>query len=281
MIRLALSDVDGTLLPFGQPHVSERTVAAIDAMQRAGVRFGLATGRDWVELYRIFRQNAAAFQTGILSNGKKVMVDNELVQITLMDHDALQRLVEVVREYPGTFVTAYPLETRIENPVYCIEATAEDVEPWQHDFTFEPLLVDGVPQTDIVASTIACPADQEVMDEIRVRGAQACPEFEFVQPAPHWCDVVPKGLNKGRVLPVLFDALGVAPDEVVVFGDAENDLAMLGAVEHSVAVANATPAAAAAARWHIGDVADDAVAQALEDIARAAATGEMPAFMRD
>ena len=43
---------------------------------------------------------------------------------------------------------------------------------------------------------------------------------------------------------------------------------MLRAVKNSVAVANATPEAAAAARWHIGDVRDDAVAQAIEALAR-------------
>ena len=69
-------------------------------------------------------------------------------------------------------------------------------------------------------------------------------------------------------------------DEVVVFGDSENDLPMLQAVENSVAVANASAAARGAARWHVGDVADDAVAEALLQIADAAAAGATPAFMR-
>ena len=34
------------------------------------------------------------------------------------------------------------------------------------------------------------------------------------------------------------------------------------------------------ARWHIGAAADDAVAEALHQIAACAATGEMPPFMR-
>ena len=61
----------------------------------------------------------------------------------------------------------------------------------------------------------------------------------------------------------------------MVFGDAGNDLAMFDAVENAVAVANATPEAAVAARWHIGACADDAVAQIIEQVA----AGEWP-FVR-
>lgn len=55
---------------------------------------------------------------------------------------------------------------------------------------------------------------------------------------------------------------------------------MIGAVPNSVAVANANEAVTAAARWHIGAAADDAVAEALHQIAACAATGEMPSLMR-
>ncbi|MEE0027476.1 MAG: HAD hydrolase family protein, partial [Atopobiaceae bacterium] len=52
-------------------------------------------------------------------------------------------------------------------------------------------------------------------------------------------------------------------------------------VPNSVAMANATPAAAEAARWHIGPSSQDAVADALLDVVDAAKTGGMPAFMRE
>ena len=74
--------------------------------------------------------------------------------------------------------------------------------------------------------------------------------------------------------------LGLSNDEVCCFGDAENDLPLLTRFKNSVAVANATPVAAKAARWHIGRADQDAVADAIFDIARSTAAGEMPSFMR-
>ena len=76
------------------------------------------------------------------------------------------------------------------------------------------------------------------------------------------------------------DALGLGLDEVTTFGDADNDVPMLESVPNSVAVAGASPEAASAARWHIGDALEDSVAVALEDIAEATTQGRMPDFMR-
>lgn len=72
----------------------------------------------------------------------------------------------------------------------------------------------------------------------------------------------------------------MSPDEVVVFGDSENDVEMLRSLPNSVAVANAAPEASRAARYHIGSCDEGAVVDALRDIAQAAPWGETPAFMR-
>lgn len=67
------------------------------------------------------------------------------------------------------------------------------------------------------------------------------PELDFDVPQTGFTNIMPKGWNKGAAALYLRDYLGVAPEDVFVFGDAENDLAMLEAVENSVAVSNATP----------------------------------------
>ena len=54
---------------------------------------------------------------------------------------------------------------------------------------------------------------------------------------------------------------------------------MLEAVHHSVVVRNASKEAVDAANYRIGLSADDAVADALFELAKAAETGERPAFL--
>lgn len=276
MIKLVLSDVDGTLIPLGEPHASRRTVEAIDALAGTDVRFGLATGRDVFELARLFAGSDSAYRTGILSNGKRIVVDGEVVRLTLIDNDALQRISEFLGEYDDTFATAYPAESDASNTVYCMGTKKEELVPWGERFSFTGVPVPRVPDVRVIGATIACAQDQSVLDEIKRRAAGLFPEFDFVQPAPHWCDIVPKGLNKGTALPWLLEELGVGRDEVMVMGDADNDVTILSAVEHAVVVANGTPAARAAARWHIGPCEEGAAAELLE--ALAAGNGSLTAL---
>ena len=86
MIKLVLSDMDNTLLPFGSHQVSDRARAAIAEVRAAGIQFGPATGRDYVELMRFFAGDESCFSTGLLSNGKKVVVDGDVRRLSLVDN---------------------------------------------------------------------------------------------------------------------------------------------------------------------------------------------------
>lgn len=278
MIKLALSDMDNTLIPFGKSHVSLQTLVAIHAVQAAGVEFGPATGRDAVELLPFFLGNSEYYRTGILSNGKKVYVRGELVRLHLMDNDAIREVVGIVREYPGCFVGLYPYHTQPDNPAYCV-GDLEQAMSYARRFRFRAIPVQSVPQKEFLGVTIACPLEDSAIEELKERVCTEVPQVDVVRSQPQWCDVLPHGVSKASGLAELEEAVGVSSDEVVFFGDAENDLTIMNAVPNSVAVANATPAAAAAATWHIGACADDGVAKALEQIAQAAQTNTVPKFM--
>ena len=62
----------------------------------------------------------------------------------------------------------------------------------------------------------------------------------------------------------LLDRLGVGPEAVLACGDAENDVEMLALAGVGAAVANAQPAALAAADVVVASNADDGVAEAIK-----------------
>lgn len=280
MIRLVLTDMDNTLIPFGEPSVTERDVAAIHAATAAGVRFGPATGRDEQELNRFFLGDESCYATGVISNGKKVKVDGELIDVHYIDNAALERLAQRFLDVPGTFVVAYPAKTDLSNPTYVIGATTDEMAAYERRFKFNGTMAGHVPDEPLIAATIACAGTPADMERTRTVARGLAPEFDYVSPVPNWFDILPHGVDKASALGVLLGALGIGADEVAFFGDGENDLAIMERVPNSVAVANAVPKVAEAARWHIGTCWSRAVAGALEDIAAAATAGEMPAFMR-
>ena len=281
MIKLVLSDMDNTLVPFGARHASPRTMEAIHAVLDAGVRFGPDTGRDYVELMRFFRMDEECFMTGIFSNGKRVRADGDYVQTTLIDHDVLVRLDEVLRPEPGMFLVCYPAETNLFNPAYGVGVSSAELAVFEARTSFVGGTVDEVPDIDFVAATIACPGGPERMERCRAIVAEAVPEVRIVSPIPEWFDVLPAGVSKADGLEVLLDALDVGLDEVVVFGDAENDLAIMRKVPHSVAVANATDEVLRVARHRVGACDSEGVADALLEVARATRAGEQPAFLEE
>ena len=277
MIRLVLSDMDNTLIPFGSEYVSERTVRAIHELLDAGVPFGPATGRDHMELMRFFQGDEACFMTGIFSNGKRVRVDGTYVRTVLIPRDALVKIDEALRPEPGMFLVCYPEDTNLLNPAYGVGTTAEELAVFEKRTRFTGAVVDEVPDEPFIAATIACPGPPERMDRCRAIVSEAAPELRIVSPVPEWFDIMPQGVSKASGLEPLLEALGITLDEVAVFGDAENDLEILRMVHHSVAVANATDEVLETARYRVGPVSEEGVADALLEIAR---TGELDIGVR-
>lgn len=280
MIKLVLSDMDNTLIPLGEKHVSPRTIAAIHELMETGVRFGPATGRDTIELLRFFDMDESCFQTGILSNGKRIRLDGSYVQMTLIPRAALERIDAALRPEPGMFLVCYPEQTNLLYPAYGVGTTDEALAYYARRTRFTGIAVDQIPNEDYIAATIACPEDPEHMERCRQIVADAAPDMRIASPISGWFDIMPQGVSKAAGLDVLLDALGITADEVVVFGDAENDLEILRKVRHSVAVANATDEVLATANYRVGAVTDEGVADALLEIARATRAGEMPAFLQ-
>ena len=280
MIKLVLSDMDNTLIPLGEKRVSPRTIAAIHELMGTGVRFGPATGRDTVELLRFFDMDESCFQTGILSNGKRIRLDGSYVQMTLIPRDALERIDAALRPEPGMFLVCYPEQTNLLYPAYGVGTTDDELAYYARRTRFTGIAVDQIPNEDYIAATIACPEDPEHMERCRQIVADAAPDMRIASPISGWFDIMPQGVSKAAGLDVLLDALGITADEVVAFGDAENDLEILRKVRHSVAVANATDEVLATANYRVGAVTDEGVADALLEIARATRVGEMPAFLQ-
>ncbi len=282
MIKLVLSDMDGTLLPKGGDHVSYRTIQAVRALADAGVRFAPATGRQSYELDKRFFGARECYATAITANGKRVYVDGELRHEVLVDPEVLVRLNAMLAFVPNAFLVVETADSwNGTRPWYCVGARAGDAEWFGRTVGFTAEACEELPSEPAISAEIACAGSDEQYEELIDRARELVPECEFATSQVHWCDVMPKGVNKGTALQVLLDELGIDSDEVLFFGDAENDLTLMDAVPNSVAVANATPAAAEAARWHVGDVANEGATEAMEEIARATRAGETPVFMSE
>lgn len=284
MIKLCLSDMDNTLIPFGRGVVSWRTLDAIRLVQGEGVVFGPSTGRDRGELAAFFDGRESCYDTGVLCNGQRIYLRGECVKEVTLDPAALHKVEDIVLDTPGTAMIVYRPDTFGD----WVGATREELG-YMYDRAF---MIGGewhkrLPEYPVIKAGIIHMGTDEQLHAFQQRLEMAVPEFSFVNTVEHWLDITPRNWSKVEGVKYLIKALGVTMDEVCVFGDADNDLSMLLWIPNSCAVANANGNASACAGYTIPRSEDDGVAWALEEIADAAKisrlTGEdtMPRFMRD
>lgn len=285
MIKLALTDLDNTLIPLGAPHASMHAIAGIHAMLEAGLHFGPVSGRVPAAMRWMFGGDAACSATGAFVNGQLVYVDGHLVHQEELLRSDLTEVATLIRCHEGCALAVYDLEDISETTdgtTYYLGTTSDELARHKAVFGRKPHVIHHLDNPTYVKANIRCDMAWTEMVALRDVLRMQFPALDFVFPTTYgqFIDILPKGWSKGRAVAILARELGITLDEVVVFGDSENDVSMLKAVTHSVAVRNASPEALDAARFRIGLSADDAVADALFALAEAAHLGGVPAFLR-
>lgn len=265
-VRLILTDIDGTIKPRGKD-ISARTVAAFHAALDAGLAIGPCTGRGFAWVPPFFGGDAACCATCVATNGLQLYVGGRLVHEEHQSPEGLELTRQILSEVPGAGLICFDGGTPL-----LVAGTREDLAPSSPEYAPVAREVAGVPAFPVVKANVFCAGDYAATQDLVDRLNAEVPQLDFDVALPGFANVMPHGYNKGSGVLELCRALGVTPEETVAFGDADNDLAMFAVVPDCVAVAGATPKAEAAARWHVGACEDDAVAAAIEALAR----GEWP-----
>lgn len=266
-IKLILTDIDDTVMPRGMTAVSERTVRAFRAARDAGITVGPSSGRGRAQIAPFFRNDEACFSTAITTNGLEIYAAGEKIAEHRLPTASLEQALSLVSASPRTGMLYFE-----GSQPYLVAGDREVLGLTMPGYAARCIDADGLPATPVLKANIFLDADFDETAAFAAMLNERVDGLDFDVPLPGYLNIMPSGWNKGSAVLALCEHLGIGTDEVAVFGDAGNDLAMFRVVENSVAVANATPEAAAAARWHIGACADDAVAASIE----ALAAGEWP-----
>ena len=88
-------------------------------------------------------------------------------------------------------------------------------------------------------------------------------------------EIAPEGVDKGQSLRFLAEHLGLTPDEVMAFGDGQNDVPMLEYAGAGYAMANACPQALACTPRVAPPNTEDGVAQVIEGYIAAGKIGSL------
>jgi hypothetical protein len=263
--RAIATDLDGTLLRTDNA-VSERTRAAVDAAEDAGLLFVIATGRPprWVP--PVIEQLG---ERGLVvcANGGSVYdpARHELVARNDLDAEAALAIIDRVAEaYPDAVLGLeqgfeFSADTSIEKMSFPM------LRSWQSQgLRIGPIrsfATEGVTKLIIRLADDSPPgtaaAVQDLVGDLALVTHSTNESFlELSRP----------DVTKAATVERLLIESGIAPHEVVAFGDMPNDLALIEWAGLGVAVANAHPALRDAADEVTASNDDDGVALVIERI---------------
>lgn len=230
MIRLIVSDVDGTLLQNGETKLSDRMLKIIQKMTGRGVLFAVASGRAYHDLKQLFRPvfDRVVF---VCHDGALMMYRNCTLMKSPLKREIALRTVEKMQTAGGCDIVISGRERS-----YYIEGTKGFGE------TIRKTYGDAAVQVR---------APYEVGEEIIKLGFFRAGESDLLcrQLSGYqddglriayqdngWVELVRQGVHKGNTIRVLGQKFGIPMEQIMAFGDNDNDVELLRAVGHPVAI---------------------------------------------
>ena len=266
-IRLICLDMDGTLLDDDHATVPPRNVAALRAASERGAAVAIASGRAWALLQGVHAQIGVT-RYAVLSNGAAVLdiPSGEWLYRRPMDPSARRTILTLLLDW------GLPFEVYCEGENYIQHDRTEQVVSSALSPEFSQVLrtcshfpedlnaaLEGKDVEKIHIFHVPPERRKELLDAVA-----ACGPLAVTTSFGENMELTAPGVNKGSAVQALCARLGLAPEQVMAFGDAGNDLELLRWAGWSFAMGNASDEAKAAARYVTGSNTEAGVAMAVE-----------------
>ncbi|MBK3591479.1 MULTISPECIES: HAD hydrolase family protein [Streptomyces] len=264
--RLIATDLDGTLLRDDKT-LSDRTIAALAAAEEAGIEVFFVTGRParWMD---VVSAHVHGHGMAICANGAAVAdlhADGRLVEVRPLERAAALDVVRILRDAAPSTSFAVELATGIHyEPSY----PPFHLDPGATVAVAEKLLHEERPGVGAPVLKVLAHHPELTPDDFLALAREAAGGLASVTRSSPTAllEISGPGVSKAGTLAACCAERGIAPAEVVAFGDMPNDVEMLSWAGASFAMGNAHPAAVAAATGVTLTNNEDGVAVVIERI---------------
>lgn len=251
MIKLIASDIDGTLLRYGETELPTVFSGLIRRLLNAGVLFCPASGRQYHSLRRLFAPVAdeACFlcENGAVVFGPGAEETAPILSKTAMPREDAMDLARAIIALPGCAVLISG-----QNSGYacgCAESYIQRIRDSLGNLMHRVERVEDVPEEIIKVSAFCPNGPEQAAGALGPRWGK----YHMAVAGPAWLDFTLA--DKGSGLRGLCRSLGIGLEDVMAFGDNWNDVSMLEAAGTSWLMESADPALRARFPRRCADVA--------------------------
>ena len=255
MIKAAFFDVDGTLVSFRRKFLSDRVLADLAALRRRGIKVLLSTGRALQDLERTGMLRGARFD-GYLTLGGQFCCDGDgtVFRDEPIGLDDMRGAYVVFKAHP-----VLPAVRVGKGESYL--TTVNDRVRQVYDFLHTQMYPVRDPAW-LLEGKVYQLAPFVTPEEERIF-LDAMPGCMSTRWHTEGIDILPRDGGKGAGIRAAMERYGLAREEVMAFGDGENDITMLEEAGIAVAMGNGDGQVKAVADHVTGTVDEDGVSQAL------------------
>ncbi len=261
MVKLIITDVDGTLIPDGISKITPRYYDVIRELKKRGILFGVASGRQYQSIQRLFEPIKDDIIYIAENGGFVVYEGKELFYHPLTKKDSEEIVIDTrkIPECMCLYDTKY---------VSYYEKGGEEVYYLMKDgYQYDCKLVDdllNVSEPCVKYSVYRAEKIEEMTKkEFNPKWSKthqvACGGTRFM-------DVTRCDVSKGIALKSVQEKLNILPEETMVFGDNNYDIDMLKQAYYSFAVGNARQEVKEIASYITSSNQEDGVLRVLETL---------------
>lgn len=251
--KLFAFDIDGTLLDSNKQAL-DSTREALEKLRKAGHLVTIATGRSRFHAQEIIRD--LDFTNYILCNGAAGFLDHEQVYKNLLDRDQLDAFVQEAHheQIDTAFVSLDNIKRSSSNDVTVMEEA-------MHSFgAVLPELDQFFAEEQEIYQALA------FFDQTYDGKFSLYDKIRFVRWHENSVDVVPKNGSKAATILHLAEQVGIPHEDIISFGDGQNDREMLRMSGIGIAMGNAVPEVQAEAKMVTDTNDQDGIWKALKEL---------------
>lgn len=260
MIKGILTDMDGTILN-SKGELSEYTKLVLHKALNDGYKLAVASGRFFPNIHEIFSE----FDEDIIytcSNGS--WIENasrtKVFYKNVFTDDEIKNIISEIkiRTDSGYLLCA---------PDHAItDYSCEYLENIFEKSNSELVLVDNLYEHKYEITKITVCILNNIESIAESLNTILGDDYSVVLSGDIWLDILKPSSSKANIFPILHKEHGILPEEMLVFGDYDNDIPMLELSPYSFAMADASDGAKKAAKFTIGKNDEHAVAKKIEEL---------------
>lgn len=238
MVKLIVSDVDGTLVGDGQGEgaLDPAYFEEIKRLQRKGIHFMVCSGRQRVSVQKLFRPICDVIYCACDGGSIVYNPQGEVIYTKALEKDTAISIMKDAAQLEmcdmlvcGT-KGAYCREKDSEMYRWMVEGYGYDLKAMGNDIY---RLEDDIVKVSVYHKTKA-----EELTDVWFRPKWQN-EVKLSLAGIQWLDCVAQDAGKAGAVSFMQQHLGIKKEETIVFGDNQNDMEMFELAKESYAVRNA------------------------------------------